>query len=222
MIGFDRIELGHEALVGLAVTNHDARGLATATFSDVHVTPQSLWGWLSADIGSVGRAGSVVFEPTTIRVRGAGADIWGRADAFRFVWHAIEGDVDVVARITHIESDARVDEGRRHDPGGTGTRRRPRVHAGLGREGLRVSAAVGCGWRQRHSSGGTGCVPGWVKLSRRGNQVAAYRSDDGHNWTMVGSSVIAFGQVVFVGLAVSSHTTTAPAEARFESVTISQ
>ena len=222
MIGFDRIELGHEALVGLAVTNHDVRGLATATFSDVRVTPQSPWGWLSADIGAVGRAGSVVFEPTMIRVRGAGADIWGRADAFRFVWHAIEGDLDVVARITHI------------DPTREWTKAGVMIRAGLERGAAHAfmlgSAGKGYAFQRRpaadgisvHTSGGTGHVPGWVKLSRRGNEVAAYRSDDGRNWTMVGSSVIALGQVAFVGLAVSSHTTTAPAEARFESVTISQ
>ena len=186
------------------------------------VTPQSPWGWLSADIGAVGRAGSVVFEPTMIRVRGAGADIWGRADAFHFVWHAIEGDLDVVARITHIDSTREWTK--------AGVMIRAGLERGAAHAFMLGSAGKGYAFQRRpaadgisvHTSGGTGYVPGWVKLSRRGNQVAAYRSDDGRNWTMVGSSVIALGQVAFVGLAVSSHTTTAPSEARFESVTISQ
>ena len=31
-----------------------------------------------------------------LRVRGAGADIWDRADAFNFVWQPAHGDVDIV------------------------------------------------------------------------------------------------------------------------------
>ena len=43
--------------------------------------------WLSQDIGAVGRAGTASFATATgtYSVTGAGADIWGTADAFRFV-----------------------------------------------------------------------------------------------------------------------------------------
>src|SRR5262249_29956228 len=40
--------------------------------------------WSSGDIGSVGRAGSTTVSGGTYTVQGAGADIYGTADAFRF------------------------------------------------------------------------------------------------------------------------------------------
>jgi hypothetical protein len=57
-----------------------------------------------------------------------------------------------------------------------------------------------------------------VKLERLGNTFNAYSSADGVNWTLVGSDSIVMGPNVYVGLAVTSHTTAATATATFEGV----
>jgi hypothetical protein len=52
-----------------------------------------------------------------------------------------------------------------------------------------------------------------VALERAGNTVTAYASTDGAGWTLVGSDTIAMAADVYVGVAVSSHTTAAAASA---------
>ena len=65
--------------------------------------------WQSLDFGDVGRSGGArggagpgEWEPT--EVRGAGADIWGTADAFHYVFREMgPGDLDASATITAVE-----------------------------------------------------------------------------------------------------------------------
>jgi regulation of enolase protein 1 (concanavalin A-like superfamily) len=63
-------------------------------------------------------------------------------------------------------------------------------------------------------------APYWVRLDRAGDTLTAYQSADGSNWTVVSTDTIPMGQTVLVGLAVSSHTTSAAATATFDNVTI--
>ena len=44
--------------------------------------------WVNQDIGSVGVAGSATYTNGTFTVKGSGADIWGTADTFQYVWQA--------------------------------------------------------------------------------------------------------------------------------------
>jgi regulation of enolase protein 1 (concanavalin A-like superfamily) len=60
---------------------------------------------------------------------------------------------------------------------------------------------------------------GW-RLERSGDAVAAHASTDGAQWTLVGSDTIAMAADVVVGIAVSSHTTTAAATATFTNVAL--
>ena len=60
-----------------------------------------------------------------------------------------------------------------------------------------------------------------MKLQRNGNLFSAYESADGVNWTLVGTDTIAMGTTVYVGLAVTSHTTGAAATCTFDNVTFS-
>src|SRR5207302_2330351 len=48
-------------------------------------------------------------------------------------------------------------------------------------------------------------VPYWLKLTRTGNSLASFYSSDGVAWTSAGSTSVAMGSSVFVGLAVTSH-----------------
>ena len=42
---------------------------------------------------------------------------------------------------------------------------------------------------------------------RNGNTISGYESSNGSTWTLVTSQTIAMGSTVYVGLAVTSHTT---------------
>jgi hypothetical protein len=55
----------------------------------------------SVDIGVTPRQGSAVYDrgAATYRVTGGGENVWGRADAFRFVFSRVSGDVTLTADV---------------------------------------------------------------------------------------------------------------------------
>ena len=63
-------------------------------------------------------------------------------------------------------------------------------------------------------------APHWVKLTRSGNTLSAFESADGTNWTLVGTDMIPMGANVFVGLGVTSHTSSSSATCTFDHVSI--
>src|SRR5262249_52798353 len=60
--------------------------------------------WQNQDVGTVGQAGSTSYSGGVFTVRGAGADIWGTADAFQFPYHTLSGDRYLVARVTSMQN----------------------------------------------------------------------------------------------------------------------
>jgi regulation of enolase protein 1 (concanavalin A-like superfamily) len=218
LVGTDTIALGAQVLAGLAVSAHDPDAMATAVFSNVAV--RGVAAWTSNDVGAVGVRGSARASAGGIRVAGAGADIWGDADAFHFVWRTLSGDGDIVARVASVQftkswSKAGVMIRESLDP------RSPHAL-------MLVSAGKGHAFQRRVAQGGetsntfagTGTAPQWVRLSRRGNLVTAFRSIDGAVWIRVGAETIPMGRDVLAGLAVSSHVTSATAQAIFEDVRV--
>src|SRR5437764_110155 len=57
-------------------------------------------GWADGDIGAVGAVGSSSGSGGSFTVTGAGADIWGTADAFHYVYTTLTGDGSIVAQVT--------------------------------------------------------------------------------------------------------------------------
>jgi regulation of enolase protein 1 (concanavalin A-like superfamily) len=219
LIGFDEIALDRDALVGMAVTSHVAGRTAEATFSSVTVSPRAS-AWLDADIGAVGLPGTSSQIGSEVRVTAAGEDIWGQRDAFHLVWQSVEGNVDVTARLTSI--------GQTRAWTKAGVMIRGALTAGAPHGFMLGSARKGFAFQRRpvqdglsvHSGAGLGSAPGWLRLSRRGDRLIAYRSNDGAVWTEVGSDVVPMGRLIFVGLAVSSHTAETASYAVFDNVAI--
>jgi hypothetical protein len=204
------------------VTNHDARSTATAVFSNVRVVPLQQSPWLATDVGKVGIAGASWIEGSGVRIRAAGGDIWNTADAFHFVWQTVDGDVDIVARLASV--------GNTHAWAKAGVMIRARPGRSAPHAFMLGSAGKGSAFQRRsvpggpstHTPGSTGSPPVWLRLTRRGDLMTAYESADGISWTPVGSEVVRMGRLVFVGLAVSSHTTATSCEAVFEEVRLSR
>ena len=179
--------------------------------------------WLSQDIGAVGRAGTASFANATgtYSVTGAGADIWGTADAFRFVYQPFSGDGQIVARVASVQNtNAWVK---------AGVMIRGDLTPGSAQAMMMVTPGKGNNFQRRLTNGGvsTGTAgalvtaPYWVKLTRAGNTVTASQSADGATWSTVGTATLAMGANALVGLAVSSHSTTVVATATFDQVSVS-
>src|SRR4051812_4695019 len=216
-VGTASIGMPATVLVGVVVSSHNNTTLATAAFDNVSVNVSAPT-WQDRDIGSVGVAGNSTQTAGTFTVQGAGADIWGTADAFHFLYQPMSGDGQIVARITGVQ--------RTHDWAKAGVMIRETLAAGSKQASMFVSAARGVAFQRRPATSGTSVstagslspAPTWVKLTRAGSTFAAYESSDGATWTFVGSETIAMAADVFVGLAVTSHTTTALATATFDGV----
>jgi len=178
-------------------------------------------GWADADVGATGTQGSASASNGTFTVAGAGADVWGTADALNYAYRSLNGDGSIVAHVTSI-------------PQGVnawvkaGVMIRASLTAGSPHAFMLASASKGMAFQRRaaangvstSTSGTLSTAPRWVKLQRNGDLFSAYESADGVNWTLVGTDSIPMGTTVFVGLAVTSHNTSAAATCTFDAVTI--
>ena len=222
-VASDTFVMGASVYVGLAVSSHDPSQLATVTFDTVTVraiAPALPDPWQAQDIGAVGVAGDAAAAGGTFTVRGSGADIWGTADAFQFVWRRLTGDGEIVARVRDVENVQPWVK--------AGVMIRERLTAGSAHGLMLVSPGKGLSFQRRvtqgglstSTSGGAGTAPAWVRIERRGNVITAHRSADGVTWTAVGSDTFTMGADVYIGLVVSSHDDTRLATAVFDGVTV--
>ncbi len=195
--------------------------LALLVFAGRSASAQPLpGGWSTTDIGAVGAAGSASGSGDAFTVQGAGADVWGTADAFRFVYAPLTGDGSIVAQVTgedYVSSWTKA-----------GVMMRETLAAGSRHAFMLVSPGKGLAFQRRLSTGGTstntsggaGTAPQFVRLTRAGTTFTASRSIDGTTWTTVGSDTIGMGSTIYVGLAVSSHVAATLATATFASTAI--
>ena len=56
----------------------------------------------------------------------------------------------------------------------------------------------------------------WVRLVRNGNDFSTYSSSDGTNWKLLGSIEMVLPSTLYLGMAVSSHSTTQTVTAQFQ------
>jgi regulation of enolase protein 1 (concanavalin A-like superfamily) len=222
LVASDTFTMPGDVLVGLAVSSHVTGVNATATFDNVTVTtPQAQWS--SADVGATGAAGSTSQSGSTFTIAGAGADVWGTADAFHYAYQPLSGDGTIVARVAAVENV------------NAWTKAGVMIRSSLSSSSahafmlVAASATKGVNFQRRASDGADSsstrgslsAAPRWVKLVRSGNVISSFESADGIAWTLVGSDTFAMPSDVLVGLAVSSHVSGVTATATFDNVTIS-
>jgi regulation of enolase protein 1 (concanavalin A-like superfamily) len=132
----------------------------------------------------------------------------------------VTGDVEIVARVASMEL---VDPWTK-----AGVMVRSSLSAGAAHASMFVSAGKGIAFQRRPVAGGpsvhttarSGGAPMWVRLIRVGSTVTSYHSVDGSAWTLTGSETLPLQDVVYVGLAVTSHQSSAAARAAFDGVSI--
>ncbi len=176
--------------------------------------------WVSGDVGTGIAAGFASHASGVFSVSGAGT-LSGRNDTFHFVHQTLSGDGEIIARINSLQN--------------TGTSSRVGVmirdtlatnsrHVFMGLTGTNAYR-----WVRRTSNNGTtsttnsstGTVPNtWVRLTRVGNVITAFKSSNGTNWTQVGSLNASFPANCYVGLVVASGSTGTLNTSSFGQVTV--
>lgn len=179
--------------------------------------------WTSSDIGGVGAAGDAGGDGGTYVMYGAGADIWGTADEFRFVRQAAHGDCDIRARVTG--------QANTNGYAKAGLMLRDGTAAGAAHASIYVTPANGFAFQYRTTTGGVTThangpalnagINNWVRLARVGNLITSYVSADGFAWTQAGTASIAMPATIQAGLAGTSHVDATAGGALFDRVGLS-
>jgi phosphatidylserine/phosphatidylglycerophosphate/cardiolipin synthase-like enzyme/regulation of enolase protein 1 (concanavalin A-like superfamily) len=224
-LSIDQIVLSRSAYLSSApgATKNDGTILQESGGTDgVPPPPATLpSGWSSRDIGAVGTAGSATESNGTFTVNGAGADVWGTADAFRYAYRSMSGDGSIVARVASIDGTQAWTK--------VGVMIRASTSANSAMAFMIVSTGKGTAFQRRtatgiaatSTTGPAGTAPRWVRLTRAGNVITAAVSSNGTTWTTVGSDTFSMTASVLVGLAVSSHSTSSTATGTFTNVNVS-
>jgi glucose/arabinose dehydrogenase/regulation of enolase protein 1 (concanavalin A-like superfamily) len=190
----------------------------TATYNAAASTLPS--GWSARDVGAVGVAGSSSHSGGTFTIRGAGADVWGTADAFQYAYQSLTGDGAIVARVASVQG--------AHAWTKVGVMIRETSAADSAHAFMLVSTSKGLAFQRRtaagalstSTSGALGTAPKWVRLTRAGTTITAAYSSDGAAWTTAGSDTFSMAATVLVGLAVTSHDASQLATGTIDNVTI--
>jgi RHS repeat-associated protein len=174
--------------------------------------------WLDGDVGSVGVVGSATYSNGTYTVNGAGVTINGSADTFHFAYQPLSGDGTIVARIVSLAGASYA---------GVMIRETLNSNSTNGFVGIQNTYSHLI-YQYRTTTGGStgqaevnGSLPYWVKLVRAGGTFTAYISSDGVNWTQLGTSqTISMATNVYIGLGVTSGSTTTLGTTTFDNVSI--
>jgi hypothetical protein len=161
--------------------------------------------WNHQDIGAVGQPGSASYASGTFTVSSSGADIWGTADAFHYVYQPLTGDGTIVALVTGIQNTDGFAK--------AGVMFRAALVPSSPNVFQFITPSLGLGFQYRATLGGTSTYhqgssfapPYWLKLERKNDLFNGYSSPDGATWTLAGSVTLPMTDPIYVGLAVTAH-----------------
>ncbi len=182
--------------------------------------------WAATDIGVVGMGGDSSGLNDAFVVSGTGADIWGTADAFRFVYRPLIANGSVTARLVNSVSlgaspfaKAGIMLRDSLDPSSASVILDVKPDGGV-EFMARYGAAQATIYLAGDSTDGAPSV--WLQLARdASNKVTASLSSDGMRWRIIGSAVVPFASAdVLAGLAVTSHDPSSPYLAKFDHVSV--
>jgi regulation of enolase protein 1 (concanavalin A-like superfamily) len=174
--------------------------------------------WQSTDIGKPQVAGAAGWSSGVFIADGAGTDIGGNADQFRFIYQTLDGDGEFVARIDSLE---RTDQWAK-----AGIMIRDELTAGAKHTAAVVTSNRGVLFQRRIANDAVTAqtivasnrAPVWFKLVRKGNAFTAYRSSNGTEWSQMRSEVVYLNRLAYVGLVVTSRDPRQLSTARFSNV----
>jgi hypothetical protein len=152
-----------------------------------------------------------------------GADIWNNADEFRYAYKTLNGDGTMVARVESL--------GRSNDWAKAGVMIRQSIEPSTVHAFMPITPIGGNGASFQHrltlagvstnndNTGTAVAAPYWVKIERKGNAFTGFISPDGTAWTQLGTAqTITMTGPVLIGLALTSHSTTATTAAEFSNI----
>src|SRR5262249_52543388 len=103
-LAWSNVPVGVYSLTAVATDDAGATTTSDAVGVTGNTAPGGLpSGWSNGDIGAVGAAGNSTYAGGTFTITGAGADVWGTADALQYAYRSVSGDFTIVARVASIQ-----------------------------------------------------------------------------------------------------------------------
>ncbi len=176
--------------------------------------------WLDADVGAVGLGGSATYTSGTFTISGAGLGTFSTPDGFHFAYQPLSGDGTIVARVVSVTGGYAPQAGimirETLDPSATN------AFTFYYQGSITLSERTTTGGSSGYQGGPSVSLPYWIMLVRSGTSFSGYASYNGLTWTQVGATqTISMAQSVYIGLAVTSRSTSSLTTATFDNVSFS-
>nr|NIS83211.1 hypothetical protein [Anaerolineales bacterium] len=202
----------------------------TANYSEATLTLSSGRNWTVKGVEALslwfkGNPAGFVEEPAgTYTMTAAGADIWGTADEFRYAWKQLSGDGEITATVESVLWVPGSDDWTK-----AGVMIRGTLDAGSPNAFVALTTGSGDGatFQWRSSAGGSSTSsrtltgispPSAIRLVRQGNTFTGYVFQNGQ-WQQQGqSATVPMTDPVYIGLALTSHSSGVTTEAVFSDV----
>ncbi len=174
------------------------------------------------DIGITPKPGTSEYDAAKgrYRVTGGGANIWGKADAFQFVYTKLSGDVTLTADVsfegTGVEEHRKAALMIRQSLDADSAYADVAAH-GSGLTSLQYRTEAGAATREAQSDLKG---PMRIRIERHGNQFTMAAGSPGGEMKPSGPVTVALHDPVYVGLAVSAHNADVLETAVFSHVTL--
>ncbi|HEX7028610.1 MAG TPA: serine hydrolase [Gammaproteobacteria bacterium] len=196
------------------------RGNGSPDSADVSSNAFTFFTYTSSDIGDVGATGSASYSSGIVTIEGSGNDIWSDADGFHYYYTGLSGDGQITARIDTLTNTA------------SWTKAGVMIRDGLTDDAanafMMIRPTEGAGFQYRTSGGAfSGNAdapyiqpPEWLRLTREGNSLDGYVSDDGLCWTHIGSVDVSMSGGDYIGVALTASNYGVLAEAEVSNLSI--
>jgi len=187
--------------------------------------------WTNSDIGNVAANGGACFDNGRFEVEASGADIFGSADEFHYVYQELQGDGEIVAQLMSLEQT--------NGWAKAGVMMRGDLDANSAMAMMIMApdpnntGSPAYSFQYRSTKGGNlgsgnytapvpapGGYPHYLRLVRSGDTFTAYVSETNGSWLEVGNTSIPMGEGIYVGLATTSHNDGVLANAVYENVEV--
>lgn len=177
-------------------------------------------GWTAKDIGQVRQAGTTSCDESGLfNLTATGWGAWGPDDSFQFAWMSFSGDGQIMARIVGTEP------GRGIMTAGVMIRQSEAADAHFAAAYLRPNGEVRLGFRPHSNENPDfhhGNIPErrWVRLTRNGNKVSAFASNNGVFWELVDTQTVPLADPVMIGLCAWARGNAVAGQVKIDSVQI--
>jgi RHS repeat-associated protein len=172
--------------------------------------------WMTTKVGPASNQGSVSYANGTFTVTSSSSDMWGTYDEEQLVTQTLEGDGQIVARVTGQTNS--------NDWAKAGVIIKNKLADNASYQSLSVTPGNGVQYEYNYNTGSAGpayTFPNiWLKLVRAGTVITVYTSTDGSTWTQTGTHSASFLKTVQIGLFVVSDDSTIPSTATFDHVSV--